>query len=113
MSLIVIFMSVFFVFFFKQKTAYEMRISEWSSDVCSSDLASFDSYPTNTSSDCEKSTSKRIHSGSATTKSRTVPRMLRAFVPSQKSELFDERRVLVVPAAPSAAIGSAACREQV
>src|SRR3546814_4207286 len=28
-----------FVFFFKQKTAYEMRISDWSSDVCSSDLA--------------------------------------------------------------------------
>src|SRR3546814_7876859 len=25
-------------FFFKQKTAYEMRISDWSSDVCSSDL---------------------------------------------------------------------------
>src|SRR3546814_13355864 len=30
---------MFFVFFFfKQKTAYEMRISDWSSDVCSSDL---------------------------------------------------------------------------
>src|SRR3546814_3559145 len=29
----------FFVFFFKQKTAYELRISDWSSDVCSSDLA--------------------------------------------------------------------------
>src|SRR3546814_13011977 len=28
-----------FFFFFKQKTAYEMRISDWSSDVCSSDLA--------------------------------------------------------------------------
>src|SRR3546814_10138885 len=27
-----------FMFFFKQKTAYEMRISDWSSDVCSSDL---------------------------------------------------------------------------
>src|SRR3546814_10327880 len=27
-------------FFFKQKTAYEMRISDWSSDVCSSDLLS-------------------------------------------------------------------------
>src|SRR3546814_12292358 len=27
------------MFFFKQKTAYEMRISDWSSDVCSSDLA--------------------------------------------------------------------------
>src|SRR3546814_3441153 len=31
------FISSFF-FFFKQKTAYEMRISDWSSDVCSSDL---------------------------------------------------------------------------
>src|SRR3546814_5521771 len=29
---------VSFFFFFKQKTAYEMRISDWSSDVCSSDL---------------------------------------------------------------------------
>src|SRR3546814_4452638 len=28
----------FCFFFFKQKTAYEMRISDWSSDVCSSDL---------------------------------------------------------------------------
>src|SRR3546814_3396850 len=28
-------------FFFKQKTAYEMRISDWSSDVCSSDLKTF------------------------------------------------------------------------
>src|SRR3546814_5899956 len=30
------------VFFFKQKTAYEMRISDWSSDVCSSDLETFE-----------------------------------------------------------------------
>src|SRR3546814_8782379 len=29
------------LFFFKQKTAYEMRISDWSSDVCSSDLPAF------------------------------------------------------------------------
>src|SRR3546814_4586245 len=29
---------VYDVFFFKQKTAYELRISDWSSDVCSSDL---------------------------------------------------------------------------
>src|SRR3546814_4259187 len=34
------FVLVFF-FFFKQKTAYEMRISDWSSDVCSSDLVDF------------------------------------------------------------------------
>src|SRR3546814_4834861 len=32
---------MFFFFFFKQKTAYEMRISDWSSDVCSSDLSRF------------------------------------------------------------------------
>src|SRR3546814_11112515 len=31
--------SIVFFFFFKQKTAYEMRISDWSSDVCSSDLS--------------------------------------------------------------------------
>src|SRR3546814_9160213 len=31
---------LFFIFFFKQKTAYELRISDWSSDVCSSDLTS-------------------------------------------------------------------------
>src|SRR3546814_4966135 len=39
-STFVVFIYVlFFVFFFfKQKTAYEMRISDWSSDVCSSDL---------------------------------------------------------------------------
>src|SRR3546814_16388384 len=29
---------LFFILFFKQKTAYELRISDWSSDVCSSDL---------------------------------------------------------------------------
>src|SRR3546814_4485027 len=33
---VLVFRCVFF--FFKQKTAYEMRISDWSSDVCSSDL---------------------------------------------------------------------------
>src|SRR3546814_4258543 len=39
-------MCCFFCFFFKQKTAYEMRISDWSSDVCSSDLE--DQYYYNT-----------------------------------------------------------------
>src|SRR3546814_9192964 len=33
-----LFFCLFCFFFFKQKTAYEMRISDWSSDVCSSDL---------------------------------------------------------------------------
>src|SRR3546814_10435258 len=37
-------------FFFKQKTAYEMRISDWSSDVCSSDLVSLALSPRKTAS---------------------------------------------------------------
>src|SRR3546814_5295264 len=36
---------VYVFFFFKQKTAYEMRISDWSSDVCSSDLRRRHSLP--------------------------------------------------------------------
>src|SRR3546814_9813000 len=35
--MLLVYCGVYF-FFFKQKTAYEMRISDWSSDVCSSDL---------------------------------------------------------------------------
>src|SRR3546814_6428178 len=35
---VVVFVTYYVFFFFKQKTAYEMRISDWSSDVCSSDL---------------------------------------------------------------------------
>src|SRR3546814_8997185 len=41
-------MSVVLFFFFKQKTAYDMRISDWSSDVCSSDLVPRDPRPTGT-----------------------------------------------------------------
>src|SRR3546814_6984497 len=36
---------IVFFFFFKQKTAYEMRISDWSSDVCSSDLWRGSAHP--------------------------------------------------------------------
>src|SRR3546814_8023698 len=43
----------FVVFFFKQKTAYEMRISDWSSDVCSSDLP-LRHYPSNRCRDRRK-----------------------------------------------------------
>src|SRR3546814_3097929 len=40
-SVVILCSGVYCVFFFKQKTAYEMRISDWSSDVCSSDLHPF------------------------------------------------------------------------
>src|SRR3546814_2511759 len=49
-----------FIFFFKQKTAYEMRISDWSSDVCSSDLRTTLSAPA--SGDARKPVS-RLPSG--------------------------------------------------
>src|SRR3546814_8300746 len=45
------FVRSFFFFFFKQKTAYEMRISDWSSDVCSSDLAIAPTSPESAASD--------------------------------------------------------------
>src|SRR3546814_4443075 len=38
-------MLIVLFFFFKQKTAYEMRISDWSSDVCSSDLIEDQGFP--------------------------------------------------------------------
>src|SRR3546814_4917897 len=55
-------------FFFKQKTAYEMRISDWSSDVCSSDLTSlkqgsswlFFSLPTTAISRLNSTPKKRL-----------------------------------------------------
>src|SRR3546814_2706398 len=43
-SMCIMLCSLFVFFFFKQKTAYEMRISDWSSDVCSSDLIGVSAY---------------------------------------------------------------------
>src|SRR3546814_8794121 len=40
LSLLLMSIVYLYFYFFKQKTAYEMRISDWSSDVCSSDLPS-------------------------------------------------------------------------
>src|SRR3546814_7389363 len=45
MSCSLFFVHVLVFFFFKQKTAYEMRISDWSSDVCSSDLLKGERLP--------------------------------------------------------------------
>src|SRR3546814_15997710 len=59
-----------FVFFFKQKTAYEMRISDWSSDVCSSDLGK------NIVPKRECSRSKGASSGMAVAASPCSKRML-------------------------------------
>src|SRR3546814_19750134 len=54
-------------FFFKQKTAYELRISDWSSDVCSSDLAWITIHSSRSSSTPERMLLKF-------TPSRSLPR---------------------------------------
>src|SRR3546814_2632086 len=60
-------------FFFKQKTAYEMRISDWSSDVCSSDLVSIGSVvpvPRNCGGNCNEALcgiARRPREGAAAT----------------------------------------------
>src|SRR3546814_1286945 len=45
LSIFVVLFLLIVVFLFKQYTAYDMRISDWSSDVCSSDLFAFQIYP--------------------------------------------------------------------
>src|SRR3546814_4645963 len=74
-----------FCFFFKQKTAYEMRISDWSSDVCSSDLNDLDygyaaasavfhrSEPTNAIATPSRSYWAQPPSSSATSRSDAQP----------------------------------------
>src|SRR3546814_1115778 len=53
------------LFFFKQKTAYERRISDWSSDVCSSDLADRKPRQPSAAGPFEGPSSFLRHSGSA------------------------------------------------
>src|SRR3546814_3052364 len=74
----------FLFFFFKQKTAYEMRISDWSSDVCSSDLT-----------------------GRGGDGARFGHAVARQHVPSRRRHPGSERR------GRSAEIGRASCRERV
>src|SRR3546814_3722771 len=50
---------VLFFFFFKQRTAYEMRISDWSSDVCSSDLPECESRGATVSARCRPASGSR------------------------------------------------------
>src|SRR3546814_4216481 len=54
-----------FFFFFKQKTAYEMRISDWSSDVCSSDLTALITSGGETGHVADHATTQGHHRGAA------------------------------------------------
>src|SRR3546814_1736868 len=86
--------SVFCIFFFfKQKTAYEMRISDWSSDVCSSDLST--PLPRCCQSDWpQTTTSVEVHLRSASL--RAAPRQRRSLACDEggiHDDRSEERRV--------------------
>src|SRR3546814_8051245 len=79
-------LSVFF--FFKQKTAYEMRISDWSSDVCSSDLLA--APPPTLRARVIVVGNEKGGSGKSTTAMHLIASLLRAGLRVGRSE---ERRV--------------------
>src|SRR3546814_8840846 len=81
---------VWYVFFFKQKTAYEMRISDWSSDVCSSDLPG-----------AVRSTQHQAHVGLGRTNGRN-DRWVRCSTSIRNSVASWLRHTSSQPASPSA-----------
>src|SRR3546814_6035063 len=77
------------VFFFKQKTAYEMRISDWSSDVCSSDLVGDGTAAVPIAQEGKRAGNERHHDDEAQLD-------LQAFRPEpaqQRARRSEERRV--------------------
>src|SRR3546814_6087107 len=84
----------FLFFFFKQKTAYEMRISDWSSDVCSSDLSS----------------TMKVNSSSPTV---TIPCARTLMASSRSRSRIVTASCSLQPCAASQKIGRASCRERV
>src|SRR3546814_17447410 len=87
-------------FFFKQKTEYEMRISDWSSDVCSSDLYTFEHY---------EIASNRILMATPTTGCGARTRPCTATRPTDATaSTWPE-----ASATPRLQIGRASCRERV
>src|SRR3546814_5855021 len=79
-------------FFFKQKTAYEMRISDWSSDVCSSDLQDAEGRHQSTIAVAQDITSRKV----AEQQLQTQSTLLQTVVDSVQDQ-----------------IGRASCRERV
>src|SRR3546814_3097782 len=87
--------------FFKQKTAYEMRISDWSSDVCSSDLvgalfgiAQPSHSVTRRSTNQKNSIIGYCHTPATFGEIRCLPVAVRAFEPTQDSTVKDRKSVV-------------------
>src|SRR3546814_946932 len=88
------------VFFFKQKTAYEMRISDWSSDVCSSDLLR--QPPRDPAADAADALDRDAHALGAVGAQPFADRRLDAQIDAERGQR-----------AGVAQIGRASCRERV
>src|SRR3546814_2082280 len=106
------FVRALFVFFVKQKTAYEMRISDWSSDVCSSDLLGVtypEIYEMQARAIFEAALIIKQRSGEAPIPEIMIPlvatkkklELMKAIVDSVAKQVFEEQ------------IGRASCRERV
>src|SRR3546814_1336013 len=90
---------IYFFFFFKQKTAYEMRISDWSSDVCSSDLQTLR---------LAAGIDQRTPHGGVVPDQRTILLERR-----DRNNFAAQAHVRDTDCAPLAEIGRASCRERV
>src|SRR3546814_3104948 len=88
-------------FFFKQKTAYEMRISDWSSDVCSSDLVYY--------------FTEKGHTRTATATFGVIPRVLLSDAKNTSKSVFAQfdYHILDTLTFTAGEIGRASCRERV
>src|SRR3546814_8499052 len=92
-----------FVFFFKQKTAYEMRISDWSSDVCSSDLLA--------DPDLAHVPATRLENACATGSAALYTAM--DFIESGRGRIALVVGAEKMTSRPTPEIGRASCRERV
>src|SRR3546814_7326032 len=90
----------YFFLFFKQKTAYEMRISDWSSDVCSSDLSRHGAMDKVCVGGWPPATLTLSHSA--------MSRMNASVFPGARRNISKVGMVI-----PAAEIGRASCRERV
>src|SRR3546814_2545836 len=95
-------------FFFKQKTAYEMRISDWSSDVCSSDLPS--SAETAAAPASVVSDEQLAASVLQSSQQQKTIEQLQALLQSQDEEIADQRKQ--ISELQTQQIGRASCRER-
>src|SRR3546814_3047808 len=89
--------SLYFLFcFFKQKTAYEMRISDWSSDVCSSDLFKPSNSDIRSRRGLAKHLDRRAASGQPrrTTKSAAPVMHASQYLSAQNHETLDRKSVV-------------------